>query len=225
MKCDFHVHSYYSYDSDASPKEIIKSAVKKGIGCLAITDHEEVQGAVEAKKYASGSVLIIPGIEVKSRDGDILGLNVKKKIKKGLTAKETIKRIKEQKGIAVIPHPFALFYPFKGKLEDFLGDIDAIEVLNGSVLENANKKALKFSQKHNFPFTAGSDAHFSDFVGSVYLEIPGNNLSIEQVLEAVKNKKGRLSGGKGNLFKIAISHAKRNIAKLNYYAGRKKEKI
>jgi predicted metal-dependent phosphoesterase TrpH len=225
MKCDFHIHSYYSYDGSSSPEEIIKDAIKKGIDCIAITDHEEIKGAMEAQKKAADSILIIPGIEIKSRQGDILGLNVKNVIPKGLTAKDTIKKIKEQGGVVVIPHPFAAFYPFKGNLENILELIDAIEVLNGSTFQRDNKKALDFVKKHNLPFIAGSDAHCSKEIGQVYLEIPGNNLSIEQVLEAVKNKKGKLGGEKANFLNLAIFHAKRNIAKLNHYAGRKKRKL
>lgn len=226
MKCDLHVHTCYSYDSTSLPKQIVDAAIQKGIDCLAITDHEEIKGASETIKYAlNKSLLIIPGIEVKSREGDILGLNIEKTIPKGLSAKETIMRIKEQGGMAIIAHPFAMFYPFKGDLKDFLSDIDGIEVLNASMFSWENKKALNFVKKYNLCFTAGSDAHSPDLIGSAYLEIPGENLSIEQVLEAIKNKEGKLWGKEVNFFKRTIAYVKRSIAKLNYYVRAKKRKI
>ena len=81
MKCDLHVHTSYSYDSWIPPKEMVEAAIKKGVDCLAICDHGEVKGALEAIEYAKGKpILIIPGIEVKSKEGDILALNVKEKI-------------------------------------------------------------------------------------------------------------------------------------------------
>ena len=195
MKCDLHVHSYASYDSISSPKDIIKEAFKKGIDCIAITDHGEVKAFDEIKKYASGKgILVIKGIEVKSDKGDIIGLNVKEKIPKGLSIKETIKRIKDQNGLVVIPHPFFKYYRFKEDLNNILEDIDAVEVLNGTISKSANKKAFDFVKKNDLPFTAGSDAHSPCFVGQAYLEIPGNQLSVEEILIAIKNKKGEVGG-------------------------------
>jgi len=215
MKCDLHVHSYVSYDSISSPKDIIKEAIKKGINCIAITDHGEVKAFDEIKKYASGrGVLVIKGIEIKSDRGDIIGLNVKEKIPEGLSVSETIKRIKNQNGFVVIPHPFFKYYRFKENLKTILKDIDAVEVLNSTILENANKKALSFVQKNSFAFTAGSDAHSPCFVGRTYLEIPGDNLSVEKVLIAIKNKKGKIRGKEINLLEMARDRVVRNFAKV-----------
>ena len=144
MKCDLHVHSYASYDSISSPKNIIKEAIKKGVDCVAITDHGEVKAFDEIKKYASGKgILVIKGIEVKSDCGDIIGLNVKERIQEGLSVEETIKRIKDQGGFVVIPHPFFKYYRFKKDLNNLLESIDAIEVLNASISKNANKIEIK----------------------------------------------------------------------------------
>ena len=136
MKCDFHIHTHYSYDSTSSVQDIVKVAVKKKINCLAITDHNEVKGALEIEKYATKeSILIIPGIEVKTKMGDILGLNVKTKISDGLSVKDTVQKIKEQGGIAIIAHPFSSFTPFKGRIESFLEEINGIETLNASIFQ------------------------------------------------------------------------------------------
>ena len=214
MKCDFHVHTRYSYDSNSLPKEVVEKAIQKGIDCLAITDHEEVEGAKEVMEYAFGkSILIIPGIEVKSKKGDILGLNVREIIPAGLSAKETIQRIREQGGMAIIAHPFAMFYSFKGDLKDFLGEIDGIEAFNAAIFSSENKRALEFAKKNNLAFTAGSDAHFPDSIGNAYLEIPGDDLSIEEVLLAVKNKKGKICGKEISFFGKVTDHIKRNISK------------
>lgn len=226
MKCDFHVHTRYSYDSTSLPREVVDVAIQKGIDCLAITDHEETKGATKAAEYAFyKSVLIIPGIEVKSREGDILGLNVKKAIPAGLSARETIKKIKEQGGMVIIPHPFAIIYPFKGDLGGLLREIDGIEVLNAALFSSENKKAMDFARESNLCLTAGSDAHFPNLIGRAYLEIPGENLSIEQVLKAVKDKNAEVKGEGTFFLERILNHTKRNIAKLNYYVRRKKKKL
>jgi len=215
MKCDLHVHTAYSFDSLSSPKEMVEAAIKNGIDCLAITDHDVIGGAREAVEYARGKpILIIPGIEIKTKEGDILGLNVKEVIPKNLSARETIKKIKEAGGIAIIPHPFGWFCSFLGNLENLIDEINGLEVLNSSIFGPGNKKSLSLAQKYSLPFTCGSDAHFPSFVGKCYLEIPGKNLSLEEVLQKIKNKEGKISGLETNFIKKVIDHLKRNLAKL-----------
>jgi predicted metal-dependent phosphoesterase TrpH len=193
---------------------MVDAALKKGVDCLAVTDHNEIKGALEAIEYAKGKpILIIPGIEIKTKDGDILALNVKEKIPNKLSAKETIKKIKEVGGLAIIPHPFGWFCSFRGQLEKIFNEIDGIEVLNASLF-GGNGKASVFAKKYGLPFTAGSDAHFPNFVGKCYLEIPGENLSLEEVLKKIKNREGKIGGESANFFEKILDHTKRNLVKL-----------
>ncbi len=217
MKCDLHCHTSYSYDSTTPPKEMVEAAIKKGIDCLAITDHSEIKGALEAIGHAKRkSILIIPGIEIKSKEGDILGLNIEKIIPNGLSTEETVKRIKEGGGIAIIPHPFGWFCSFKRDLKEISKEIDGIEILNASIFGPGNKKALAFVQKFNLPFTAGSDAHNLNLVGRAYLEIPGNNLSIEEIFKQIKNRNVKIGGGEAGFLEKLLDRTKRGIAKIQH---------
>ncbi|MBZ9572176.1 PHP domain-containing protein [Patescibacteria group bacterium] len=221
MKADLHLHTNFSYDGLSSPREIVNSAISRKIDCICICDHGEIRGAVEALRFASSKpILIIPGIEVKSKEGDILGLNVKKIIEDGLSAKETIERIIKEGGMAVICHPFGWWLSFRGieKFQDFFQEKGvAIEVFNASLLFNSsNKKALQFSEKLNLPFIAGSDAHSADFVGKAYLQIPGNNLSIKEVLEEIRKRNVKVFSEKISSYEKIVDHFKRNLAKIKH---------
>lgn len=217
MKADLHIHTYYSYDSTASPEEIIKAAVKKRIDCLAICDHGQIKGALETIEYAKDKpVLIIPGIEIKSKEGDILGLNISEIIPNKLSATETIERINKSGGLAVIPHPFGWSCSFRGNIKKIAYEIaqpPAIEIFNASIFSSGNKKAAEAVKSYNLAFTCGSDAHFPNFIGRAYLEIPGENLSVEEVLEMIKNRKCSVHGSEASFFEKVIDHTKRNLVK------------
>ena len=218
MKCDLHIHSKYSYDSAAKPEAIVDTAIKRGIQCVAIADHGNMEGSKAAYKYAEGKqILVLLSEEVKSKQGDILALNIRETIPNKLEAAETIKRIHDQGGIAVIAHPFGSLCGFSGDLEKAAKLADAIEVLNASVFWG-NKKAFKFSRKHSLAYTAGSDAHFPNFIGKVWLDLPveyNSSLTPQFITEAIKSKVGMVGGNVGTFLEKAIDHPLRNLCKIN----------
>ncbi len=194
MKIDLHVHTKFSWDGLSTPKEVVDAALERGIDCICITDHNENKGAFEAMKYAfDKNILVLPGIEILTLGGDILGINIKKIIPDYRPAKETIQEIKKQGGLTVVPHPFWPLSSLKNDTESLLS-ADAIEIFNADMFRFINKKATDFVQKHNLAFTAGSDAHMAKFVGRAYLEIPQKNLSEKEVFEQIKNRGGLIRG-------------------------------
>jgi len=179
MKIDLHCHTKYSNDALSDPYETIQKALKKGLDGIAITDHDTTAGWNDAINAANKlNAKLILGEEIKSKNGDILGLFLKKEIKmKGEDPEKIINEIHSQNGIAIIPHPFASKKPFKN-IEKYINMIDGIEIYNARRFINKdNKRAKKFSQKYpELIITAGSDAHTASGVGYAYIESPANNL-------------------------------------------------
>ncbi len=118
--------------------------------------------------------------------------------------------------MAIIAHPFGDWNPFKRDFTDLVDKIDGIEIMNASIFIG-NKKARQLVKKHDLAFTAGSDAHHPKFIGRVYLEIPGENLSIEQVLEAIRNKNCKVGGKELSLFEKTTERIARGFIRLSKF--------
>ena len=105
LRLDLHSHTWYSHDSLLKPEHFVAACLAKGINCIAVTDHNEVDGAKAVARLAPFKVIV--GEEIRTRDGEISGLFLKHRIPPNLSAEETIREIRRQKGLVYIPHPFA----------------------------------------------------------------------------------------------------------------------
>lgn len=149
---------------------------------MAITDHDTLNGA--RKIAAKTDLIIIPGIEVSSTDGHIIGLNVKEPVAGSLGAQETIDRIHNADGIAVACHPFGLF---KGGLGNrTTSTFDAVEVINSSSIpfNYAVKKSNKIASRLAKPRLAGSDAHYGPEIGYAYTVVDAQP-NVDDVVKAI----------------------------------------
>ncbi|MBV9916541.1 MAG: glycosyltransferase, partial [Solirubrobacterales bacterium] len=132
---DLHMHTDHSYDCATPVEVLLAEARERGLGAIAITDHNEVSGALEARAKSDG-VQVIVGEEVKTADqGEVIGLFIEQKIPRGMSLQETIAEIKRQGGLVYVPHPFDRLHsvPDYEHLLDVLDDVDAIEVFNPRV--------------------------------------------------------------------------------------------
>ncbi|MGC8940281.1 MAG: CehA/McbA family metallohydrolase [Candidatus Bathyarchaeia archaeon] len=169
LKIDLHVHTQYSYDALITPEELVCYAKKRGLSGVAITDHDTTEGTT--KIIGEEGFLIIPGIEVSSMDGHVVGLNVNDKIPRGLSVEETVDRIHEAGGVAVACHPIALF---KGSLGRHVNaKFDAVEVINSSAFpfRYAVKRSMEIASNLRIAQVAGSDAHYAPEIGYAYTVI------------------------------------------------------
>lgn len=192
LRVDLHNHTYYSPDSILSPERLVREARRRGIDCVAVTDHNTIEGAAVVREM--GGLRVIVGEEVRSRDGEILGLFLTEQVPRDLPALETIELIKAQGGLVGVPHPLdhlrsALRYEV---MVELIQQIDFIEALNARIVfPSHNRRALELARKHGLAASAGSDAHSPWEVGRAYVEMrdfdgPGD------FLEALRS--GRLAG-------------------------------
>jgi predicted metal-dependent phosphoesterase TrpH len=169
---DLHIHTCYSVDSLMTLDEVAEAALARGLGALAITDHDAIEGALALSRTAPFPVIV--GEEVDVGDGEIIGLFLREWIPPNLGAVETIARIRAQGGLVYIPHPFDNYrHPLpEPVLRSLLHEVDAIEVLNARVTVAAfNERAARFAQEHGIPCGAGSDAHTPAEIGQAYVEM------------------------------------------------------
>ena len=95
---DLHCHSSASFDSLSRPADLVRVAAERGLTHLAITDHERLDGALEGREHAPAGLTVIVGEEIRSADGDVLGLFLKEAVAPGLSASETVDAIHAQGG-------------------------------------------------------------------------------------------------------------------------------
>ncbi|GBD45248.1 Phosphatidyl-myo-inositol mannosyltransferase [bacterium HR41] len=168
---DLHMHTDHSPDCATPVEALLERAERVGLGAIAVTDHNEISGALEARAKADGRVQVIVGEEIKTAEqGEVIGLFIERKIPRGLSLAETIAEIRAQGGIVYVPHPFDRMHavPDYEHLLSVIDEIDAIEVFNPRVAFSAfNEEAARFAAKYRIPAGAGSDAHVLQGLGSV----------------------------------------------------------
>jgi glycosyltransferase involved in cell wall biosynthesis len=171
---DLHMHTDHSPDCATPVDTLLDTAKRVGLGAIAITDHNEISGALEARERADG-IKVIVAEEVKTADqGEVIGLFIEEKIPRGMTLQETIAEIRRQGGLVYVPHPFDRMHavPDYEHLLDVVTDIDAIEVFNPRVAFSAfNEEAARFAAKYRIVAGAGSDSHVAQGLGSVKIRM------------------------------------------------------
>jgi predicted metal-dependent phosphoesterase TrpH len=173
IEVDLHMHTDHSGDCATPVEVLLQTARDRGLGAIAITDHNEVSGALEAAEIAKGmdDLKVIVAEEVKTAEqGEVIGLFLKEKIPKGLSMAETVAAIREQGGLVYVPHPFDRFHsvPDYEHLLDIVEEVDLLEVFNPRVALTAfNEEAVRFAGKYRIVPAAGSDSHVAQGLGSV----------------------------------------------------------
>jgi hypothetical protein len=187
--CDLHMHTDHSPDCATPVDVLLNTAKRRGLGAIAVTDHNEISGALEARERANG-IKVIVSEEVKTaHEGEVIGLFIEEKIPRGMSLKETIDAIHGQGGLAYVPHPFDRLHavPDYEHLLKVVEDIDALEVFNARVAVPAfNEEAARFAAKYRVVAGAGSDSHVPQGLGSVKIKMRDFD-GAEEFLESLRD--------------------------------------
>jgi len=181
LKIDLHVHTTGSKDAFVEAEELPFIARERGLDGVAVTNHDAFTSV------ASSDAVLVPGIEVSTREGHIIGLGVSGPIERGRSADETISLIHQDGGVAVIPHPFDPVSP-SVNASKLRSRPEAIEVINSDALFFRLNTALarRIALRLGLPMVAGSDSHIPETVGDAYTLIESESRKVEDVLDAIR---------------------------------------
>lgn len=190
IQADFHIHTIYSADSVIQPKTLVDMlAAHSFIKVAAVTDHDSVRGCRATVELASAypDILVIPGVEISTEQGDVVVLGTDELPPKPWTPEVIVDFAKSIGGVSIVAHPFRA-YGMGDRARNY--KVDAIEVLNGGSSQDANSEAKELAKSLGLPGTAGSDAHQVSELFSVYNKVEAS-LDVDAVLKAVR--KGSLT--------------------------------
>ena len=204
LKADLHSHTHYSRDSIISPETYVRRCLALGINCVAVTEHNNIEGALAVQKLAPFKVIIAE--EIKTSHGELTGLFLREPVPPDLSPEEIIERIKAQGGLVSLPHPFDRIRrePLRDHARQrILKQLDIIEVYNSrTTFQRDNERARRLAEELGLPMGAGSDAHSPWELGTTYVEMPDFE-GPDEFLEALR--RGRIVGRPANPLVHVIS--------------------
>ena len=196
---DLHCHTSASFDSLARAGDVVRAAAARGLTHLVITDHDRIEGALQARELAPPGLTIIIGEEIRTADGDLIAAYLERVVAPGMSAAETVAAVREQGGLVGIPHPFdrmrgsMLLDP---EMSAVVSLVDWIEVHNARLVGRGNEQAAVLARDHGLAGVAVSDAHSVLEVGVAYAALDGDPSTAAGLLEALagaENVSGRAS--------------------------------
>ena len=189
---DLHCHTSASFDSLAPPRSVVAAAARRGLTHIAITDHDGIEGALEARAAAPSGLTVLVGEEIRTRDGDLIAVFLDHAVQPWLSAEETIAAVREQGGLVGIPHPFDRFRGSLSKgevaarLQALAATVDWVETWNARLMVgDGNARAAELAWLAGVPGVAVSDAHSAIEVGVASTIVHGDPASPDGLLAAL----------------------------------------
>lgn len=200
IRVAIHLHTDYSFDSNFAPAEVVAAARAERLACIAITDHDEIDGALEARRCAGRDLEVIVGEEISTRDGHLIGLFLRERIAPGASAAETIRRIRAQGGLVLAPHPFSTLCDnsLGAVLHSIADRIDAVEIHNAqNPLPWQDWSAARFAAERKLAAYVGADTHVRGRLAPAWQEMPPFSTPAEflAALRSARHVCGRFGPG------------------------------
>ncbi|MGQ9546786.1 MAG: PHP domain-containing protein [Dehalococcoidia bacterium] len=174
IRADLHIHTCYSRDCLTTLPKVVERCLQLGINCIAVADHNTIDGAVKLTGFAPFKVIVAE--EILTSIGEIMGLFLSEAVPRGLSAQETMSRIRSQGGLVAIPHPFGRSLPWNTNpltSMEVLSQVDIIETFNARTpFSGSNARAARLAKERGKIASAGSDAHTLGEIGRAYVEMP-----------------------------------------------------
>jgi len=184
LKLDLHVHTKCSQDAFTDPDIIPRIVKRRGLDGIAVTEHDMLSS------YRSEEILVVPGIEVSSRDGHIVALGICDAVPRGLSADHTIELLRGQNCVIVVPHPYDISSPSVDPLH-LRNSVDGIETVNSAMIPFwlAKRRSEKAAKVLGVSMVAGSDSHIPSTIGDAYTLLDVSSPSVEGILESIRSGK------------------------------------
>jgi len=215
MILDLHNHTRWSFDCSMDPAKVVRLAKARGLDAIAITDHDEIDGAREAQRAAGGDLLVIVGEEIDTRAGDVLGLFLQEKITTD-DPLEAIRAIHDQGGLAILAHPFTKTKSVDDPVARALDGCEGFNARHSEVpsIEGTEPepRIAAFAREYDLALTAGSDAHFYRELARARTIVSASTL--EEAKEQIRRGNTVLSGRRSSPFNLLASAALRSMRAL-----------
>lgn len=189
LRIDMHIHTEGSPDAHTRVDDLPKIIKAKGLDGIAVTEHNRF----DPPRF--DNVIIIPGVEISSAEGHIVALGVHEIIPRQLSADETIQRIHDQGGVAIIPHPYDPVCECV-KISNLKVKPDAVETMNADALSFgiSNYLARRDAKRFNLPQVGGSDSHIPQSIGDCYTLVDCSTRNVDDILNAIRKGKTQPAG-------------------------------
>ncbi|MBI2899346.1 MAG: PHP domain-containing protein [Planctomycetes bacterium] len=215
MELDLHCHTRRSFDCSMDPAKVVRVARSRGLDGIAVTDHDEIEGAFEARRAAGGDLLVIVGEEIDTKGGDIIGLFLREIVREEDPLR-AIEAIHAQGGIAVLAHPFAKTLTLEDRVARALDACEGFNARHAKMRSVDNglgePEAVTFANSYDLSLVAGSDAHFYREIGRARTILPA--ASLDEAKEAILRGETALTGRRSGPFNLLAAAALRSLKRL-----------
>jgi predicted metal-dependent phosphoesterase TrpH len=191
-KIDMHIFTTLSHPTEnaATPKQAVKIALKRGMNGLGMADHDLLGAAKEARKFAPKDFILLDGVEIRALEGHVVAFGIDKCDKRFVPLVEVLDHIRDNDGLALLPHPnieimqVSIKEPHISRFKDYFEGMYLLSTRHLLYYPRINDTY----KKYKFTGLGCSYAHHPFEIGTIYTEFDGVS-NADDVIAAIKKKK------------------------------------